>query len=65
MDGFKDGSFLADVTGRGEAEASDEAGAEVRQDVAVQVGLKEIHFTSLLGNSNPGSCEKEEERERY
>ena len=37
VDGLEDRDVLADVGAGGEAEAADEAGAEVRDDVAVEV----------------------------
>ena len=38
VDGFEHGEVVADVHGRQEAEAADEAAGQVRYDVAVQVG---------------------------
>jgi len=41
VDGLEDGALVADVAGWGEAQAADQAGAHVGQDVAVEVGHDE------------------------
>lgn len=41
VDGFEDGALVADVARGGQAQAADEAGAHVGQDVAVEVGHDE------------------------
>ena len=40
VNGLEDGSVLADVATRGQAEAADQTGAEIGQNVAVQIRLK-------------------------